>query len=340
MSDNFEDICITWNNPDLGIDDAVKHLIRKVNPSYVVLQEEVGEQGTPHLQGYLQFIRARTFANLKKQLGAKIHFEQRMAPTAEAAAAYCKPGYVKTGTVGRTVEHGVFREFEKRTKGQRFADAAASQAWPAFLAWGKAEDSGYLMLNLRRLREYHDAMHVDIVRGPHYAEYHFGVTGSGKSTMARDRAGVGFYPFAPSANGAYYWGRYADQDSMVCEEANAVPYHHFLQVLDEGACNVNVCGSFRNIRIVRSYLCGKAWPSAISRAPGGGDLMRRINKWVLHTRFPDGSFNFVEWEGGQPDNWPQDDTVQAALNLVPPVLEGNTMLLGQEGCPYPGWSHE
>lgn len=44
--------CFTWNNPPTGGLELVKHQIEDL-VDYAIMQLEVGEQGTPHIQGYM-----------------------------------------------------------------------------------------------------------------------------------------------------------------------------------------------------------------------------------------------------------------------------------------------
>lgn len=59
----------------------------------LVMQAEKGESGTPHLQGFIEFINARSFSSVKKALSKndkdkRIHIEK--ARNAKAAEEYCK----------------------------------------------------------------------------------------------------------------------------------------------------------------------------------------------------------------------------------------------------------
>lgn len=58
--------------------------------SYLVVGEEVGESGTPHLQGYVEWGRSVRFTTMKN-LNNRIHWEKRKG-TAKQAADYCKKG--------------------------------------------------------------------------------------------------------------------------------------------------------------------------------------------------------------------------------------------------------
>lgn len=80
--------CFTWNNYD---ENSVAQLTQKVFPNckcYAV-QEEIGANGTPHLQGYLYFNNARTFECVRTTylLGLS-HVEPAKNKT--KALAYCQ----------------------------------------------------------------------------------------------------------------------------------------------------------------------------------------------------------------------------------------------------------
>ena len=75
---------MTCNNYEQENVDALKALKYK----YLIIGDEVGESGTPHLQIYVYFKSQISFKSLKKHVGSKFHIEP--AKTTAAAAAYCK----------------------------------------------------------------------------------------------------------------------------------------------------------------------------------------------------------------------------------------------------------
>ena len=84
--------CITINNPEKleeGMLTALKEELKK-KAKYFVFGQEVGEQGTPHLQGFVWFKNQLVFPTVKKIfLGTGAHIEQAKG-TAYQATVYCK----------------------------------------------------------------------------------------------------------------------------------------------------------------------------------------------------------------------------------------------------------
>jgi len=78
------DWVFTRNNPSLKTFKRFKSFDCK----YIVFQLEVGEQGTPHLQGFVQFTDKQRLSALKK-LDKKAHWAKRKGTPYEAAH-YCK----------------------------------------------------------------------------------------------------------------------------------------------------------------------------------------------------------------------------------------------------------
>ena len=64
----------------LGEDAGVK---------YLVLGDEVGENGTPHVQGFVVFTRMWRFNRVKEALGGRCHLELARG-TSKEASDYCK----------------------------------------------------------------------------------------------------------------------------------------------------------------------------------------------------------------------------------------------------------
>lgn len=72
-------------------DDDVNHLITTLEPvtKYLVFGREVGESGTPHLQGFFQLTNSGRFNAVKALVGARAWIAQSRGTT-QQAADYCK----------------------------------------------------------------------------------------------------------------------------------------------------------------------------------------------------------------------------------------------------------
>jgi len=89
-------------------DDLEEVEIVSAQCNYLVYGKEVGENGTPHLQGMLQLKKKKRFSQMKKLL-RRAHFEQCRNPA--MLARYCK----KDGDFveyGRLVSQGYPHWFE------------------------------------------------------------------------------------------------------------------------------------------------------------------------------------------------------------------------------------
>lgn len=82
---------LTWNNHD---DDSVGILQNLAGITKYCIQEEIGEEGTPHLQGVLCFKDAKKFSTLKN-VHKGIHWE--MAKNLQACKNYCLKEVTSTG---------------------------------------------------------------------------------------------------------------------------------------------------------------------------------------------------------------------------------------------------
>lgn len=81
-------ICFTLNNYSELEVTLVRESVGVGGIKYIIYGKEVGESGTPHLQGYLQCNHDK-FDRLKRRFGKKIHLEKQKGDSAEARD-YCK----------------------------------------------------------------------------------------------------------------------------------------------------------------------------------------------------------------------------------------------------------
>lgn len=87
MSRRYRQFCFTINNYS---ENDIK-LLADLDHHYMVYGKEVGDNGTPHLQGYCQLLQQKRLSALKKYL-PRAHIEEARDKTGKLAAAYCKKG--------------------------------------------------------------------------------------------------------------------------------------------------------------------------------------------------------------------------------------------------------
>lgn len=109
QSAKAKNYCFTLNNPEAELDYPPE-------VGYIVYQEETGEDGTPHYQGYVEFKQQTRITAIKK-LGPgwdSMHLEVRRG-SQEEAIAYCKKEDTRTGGMteyGIPARSGVCRTYD------------------------------------------------------------------------------------------------------------------------------------------------------------------------------------------------------------------------------------
>lgn len=189
--------CFTLNNPTTNDEDQLDTDL----VDYVVVGEEVGENGTPHFQGYVCFKKKYLFTSVKKLL-PRAHWEP-MKTNPQKASDYCK-------------KDGAFHEFGSLPigGGQRVA---------------KNWDEARTLARTNRLDDIDSSIYV-----PHYGslkriasdhcvkvpsldrltnEWHFGPTGLGKSRTVRTK-----YPDAFIKDANQWWDGYSGEEVVIIED--------------------------------------------------------------------------------------------------------------------------
>lgn len=80
--------CFTLNNPESNDAQRILSLVPE-KASYIVIGNETGESGTPHLQGYVEFTKRLRGTQVSLLLGQRCHNERRKGSSSQAAT-YCK----------------------------------------------------------------------------------------------------------------------------------------------------------------------------------------------------------------------------------------------------------
>lgn len=195
------DFCFTTNNYTQEHID----LLELIDCTYVVYGKEVGESGTPHLQGYIRFAHQRTVTSVIKKIPGS-HIEIKKA-TAEQAIDYCK----KDGDV---YERG------EAPKTQKDKGELNKRRWEeAFLAAkeGRHDD---IPADIR-MRYYKTikCIHEDYIKKPEplnelQNEWRYGATGTGKSRTAQEA-----YPDAYLKKAdTQWWDGYVGQEVVIIDD--------------------------------------------------------------------------------------------------------------------------
>jgi len=80
----FRNWCFTLNN----YDEQEYEELWNIKCRYLIIGKEIGETGTPHLQGYIEFDNGKTLSVVKR-INPRIHWENRRG-TSKQASDYCK----------------------------------------------------------------------------------------------------------------------------------------------------------------------------------------------------------------------------------------------------------
>ena len=211
--------CFTVNNFLEGEVNYISQMdLEELRIKYIIVGREIGENGTRHLQGYLEFENACTLKAMKR-LFPRCHAEKRRGSPSEAAD-YCKkedPHYIERGT---PLEQG------KRTDLQKVAEMILLGASTAEVI----EESPASFIRYQRgiaaLRS-ETKKHRDREVEPH-VEWLYGPTGVGKTRTAVESS-QSFY----IKDETKWWDGYDQQETIIIDDFDGKwPFRNFLRLLD------------------------------------------------------------------------------------------------------------
>jgi len=226
----FRNIVFTLNN---YTQDEYDFLINNEMFSYMIIGKEIGDEGTPHLQGYACLKNRMRFNALKKQLGDRIHFEPRKG-THDQARTYC----MKDGDyneVGEAPRQGKRTDLENACQLIKDGKGLASVAneFPTVVAkYGRGLRDLAILL--------HQPYDHTSVRGI----WIYGPPGTGKSHSARK-----FDPNAYLKAQNKWWDGYDGQQTVVLDDLDTDVLGHYLKIWsDKWACTGETKGGTVQLR--------------------------------------------------------------------------------------------
>lgn len=171
---------------------------------YICWGKEVGEEGTPHLQGYLVFEYANRISACKKIL-PRAHWEKRLG-NHEQAKAYC-------------MKDGDFHEFgiepvSQKRKGELGAEWYRDQIKKVADKNFEDVDPHYLVTNYSGLLKAASLLYpAKLEDTEEKMEWYYGPSGTGKSKKARTENPDAYLKMCNK-----WWDGYTDQECVLIED--------------------------------------------------------------------------------------------------------------------------
>lgn len=244
--------CFTINNwTDADIEE-LKKLEEDRRTRYLIIGKEVGEEGTPHIQGYVYFHNQMVFKTFKKLL-SRAHIEPSRG-TVDDNVAYCSKD-------GDFYEHGD-KPINQKRKGELGAEYWETNKKLAIEGKLDQVDPKLFLTHYRSLKNIasdHAVMPPDNETIENY--WYYGPTGTGKSYAARNE-NPGYYLKMCNK----WWDDYKNEDVVIIEDFDknhSVLGHHLKIWGDRYSFPAEVKGSKLNLRPKKIIVTSNWHPSEI-----------------------------------------------------------------------------
>lgn len=232
---------------------------------YCVVGEEVGDSGTPHLQGYLELPKLHRLGGLKK-LCPRAHWEPRVG-TRDQARAYCmKDGKFHEFGDWSAGGHGARTDIAKVIlavkRNHRFIAACGDEPevfkYPrSFQLWRTEQDED-------EAPEWRDV----------HCEVYIGSTGTGKSRKAISE-NPDYYKL-DMANSVWFNGYHGQKTLIIDDFYGWIKYGHLLQLLDGYKMRIEIKGGFTYARWEKVIITSNKAPEHWYEREDCSALNRRI----------------------------------------------------------------
>lgn len=259
--------CFTLNN---WTEAELKSLKDWDSIKYCVVGKEVGENKTPHLQGYMEFAQPMRFSTIKGKF-PRIHLEARRG-SAKQAADYCKKdgNFEEWGQISKQGARTDIHDFSDGIKaGKRMRDLAMDDP-VTFIKYHKGFGAFKRLVDKKRDEK-------------PYVEWRYGPTGVGKTFAVVSRYGQDNVYMKDCSK---WWDGYDDEPIVLWDDFDATDFkmadnREFLRAIDQYAYSGQIKGGYVNINPKGIYITCEHPPSHFWSDTFLAQVMRRID-CVVH----------------------------------------------------------
>lgn len=310
--------CFTLNNYSLEDIEEYKMTLSGKDVKYGVFQLEKGENGTPHIQGYVNFHNGRTFKTVKRILGTRVHLDIARG-TAKQNKEYC----TKTDTrVDGPFEYGELPIQGNRTDLLFFQDTlekhlndhlkVIEQCPTQCMKYYKYMDYFFKKKNDEIMRKRPLEKWVCVLYGP---------TGTGKTRHVYDNHDADDIYVVQQGTGSQnslWFDGYTGQSVVLIDDFRGnIMFKFLLNLLDRYPLRVQVKGGTVLFNPNKIYITSNHNPSQWYKKKGLRDynaLFRRFN-FVIKVRSID--YKMIEHEDGKTISFVKRDeeNQEVAFNL-------------------------
>jgi len=280
MSGRVRAWCFTLNNYTPEDRNELSALYDEGGVKYLVYQPERGQSGTPHLQGYIVFVNARTPGGVRQLFGKRGHWEQAHG-SAESNIAYCTKESTRDGSAGfEVVELGARLDVRgsgqgrgHRTDVEVVADRVKSGDSLAEIA---QDHPKAIVLHARGLAAL-QALCQQRRDAPPSVYWLWGPTGTGKSRAANEESPDAYWKDPCSS----WWDGYDGKSDVIIDDyrRDFCTFAALLRLFDRYPLQLQIKGGTTNMTARRIYITTPKDPQNTwegRTAEDIGQLMRRI----------------------------------------------------------------
>lgn len=263
--------CWTLNNYDEKDEERMRSTISQEVCSYILWGREIGENGTPHLQGFMVSYRT-TLTALKRRIGIDALHLEIMKGSLEEAITYCKKDgdWEEHGTPPRQGQRSDLETIRNEiVEGKSELDIATNH----FSRW---------VTYRRSFERYRELLRESTPREKPKVVVHWGPTGTGKTKWVHDY-------IQRSQKSLWIWGGdrwfdgYIGQDVALFDDFRGeLSFGFLLRVLDRYRLSVPIKGGFANWTPTEIYITSnkrpEEWYNSAFMEESIEPLLRRIDE--------------------------------------------------------------